>query len=181
MSNPARILMLRGINIGPHNRISMPDLRAMFQAAGISEVKTYVQSGNVVLSSEQPPGELARHAEQLIAGRFGLSIQVLARTRDELADVIARDPFSAAEVSHKLYQVTFLAHEPDPDLVTRVAALASGSERFVARGREWYALHPEGVARSKLAARMSARNLGVRATARNWTTVRTLLAMADEL
>ncbi len=159
----------------------MPDLRAMFGEAGVGEVKTYVQSGNVVLSSEQPPVELAEQAEQLIGARFGLSIPVIARTRDELAEVVARDPFGAAQVPEKLYQVTFLAHEPDHDLVTRMAALASGTERFFAGGREWYTLHPEGIARSKLATRVSASNLGVRATTRNWTTARTLLAMADEL
>ncbi len=180
-SASARILMLRGINIGAHNRIAMPDLRAMLEADGISEVRTYVQSGNVVLRCERPPAELAQRAERLIAERFGLSIEVLARTREELAAVVARDPFADHQIAEKLYQVTFLASEPPAELVTQLADLAAGAERFVAIGREWYAYHADGIARSKLASRMAAKRRGVSMTARNWTTVRTLLAMADEL
>ncbi len=180
MSATTSVVMLRGINIGPHNRIAMPDLRAALKDGGFGDVRTYVQSGNVVLSSRQPPAELEQSVQSLIAERFGLSIAVVVRTREELAEVVARDPFAGEQFTEKLYQVTFLAEHPPAELVSRLAGLAVGEERFVASGREWYTYHPAGVARSKLAAGLSAKRQGVTATARNWITVRTLLAMTDE-
>jgi uncharacterized protein (DUF1697 family) len=172
-------VLLRGINLGPHNRISMPDLRGALAAEGFGEPQTYLQSGNLVLSSEQSPEALAEVVERLISARFGLSIPVVVRTRDELGEVIAKDPFSAAKFDEKRYQVTFLANHPPDGLAAEVSALAQGEERFVADGREWYVYHPAGVARSKLATRIAGRNLGVLATARNWTTVCNLLELAD--
>jgi uncharacterized protein (DUF1697 family) len=105
---------------------------------------------------------------------------VVVRTRDELAAVVDRDPLGDVAESPKRYQVTFLSAEPDPELVRRLEGLAAGKERFMAIGREFYTWHSEGVARSKLWAAIADRRLGVTATARNWTTVTTLLAMADE-
>jgi uncharacterized protein (DUF1697 family) len=156
----------------------MPELRAVFADAGF-ESRTYLQSGNIVLDATQHPDELAARAERLIADRFELSIPVVVRTRDQLAAVIEADPLSGEAVDEKRYQVAFLATTPPDGLADQVAALAVGGERFVAREREWYAYHPEGVARSKLATRIAARNLGVLATARNWTTVRALLELAE--
>jgi uncharacterized protein (DUF1697 family) len=176
----ARIVLLRGINIGPHNRIAMPALRELLTGAGFGDVRTYVQSGNVVLTSDAEPGALAQECERLIAAELGLEIPVVVRTRDELAAVVDRDPLGAVAESPKRYQVSFLSAEPDPELVRRLEGLAAGDERFTAIGREFYTWHSEGVARSKLWAAIADRRLGVTATARNWTTVTTLLAMADE-
>ena len=89
------------------------------------------------------------------------------------ATVLRARPRSASRGwLEKLYQVTFFDREPPAGLAEQVATLAVGEERFVAHGREWYTYHPAGVARSKLATKISSRNLGVLATARNWTTVR---------
>ncbi len=181
MSESARVLLLRGVNIGPHNRIAMPDLRALLEADGLGDVRTYVQSGNVVLRCEQPSAELAQRATRLIAERFGLSIEVLVRTRDELAEVVARDPFGGRQLTEKLYQVAFLEQPLPAELVSQLAGLVAGAERFAAIGRELYAYHADGIARSQLASRIAAKRRGVKLTARNWTTVRTLLAIADEL
>ncbi len=159
----------------------MPELQALLLDAGFLDVRTYVASGNVVLSSELPPGELAARCEEAIAGRFGFDVDVLARTRDELAEVVARNPLADVAVDPKRYQVTFLEREPDPVVVERLEGLAAEPERVVAAGRELYSWHPEGIGRSKLWAKMaSAGGLGVRGTARNWNTVTKLLAMADE-
>ena len=81
-----QILLLRGINVGAHNRIPMPSLRERLTAAGFADVRTYVQSGNVLLSSDASPEELARACEREISAEYGLSINVVARTRDELAE-----------------------------------------------------------------------------------------------
>ena len=86
------IVLLRGINIGPRNRIAMPELRAALEAAGFADVETYVQSGNVVVASDAKPAEVARACEDMIAAQFGLDIDVVVRTRAELASVVRRDP-----------------------------------------------------------------------------------------
>lgn len=158
----------------------MPALRELLTKAGFDDVRTYVQSGNVVLSSDVPPDELATSCERQMRDGFGLEIDVVVRTRDELAEVVRRNPLAEVAVNPKRYQVSFLSAELEPGRASELAALASGAEQFVAIGRELYAWHPEGVARSRLSARLAGKGLGVKATARNWSTVTTLLAMADE-
>jgi uncharacterized protein (DUF1697 family) len=177
--NSFKILLLRGINIGSRRRVAMPELRTLLSEAGFEDVRTYLQSGNVVVSSSRSPAKVGAEAERLIAERFGFAVDVIVRTGSELASVVARNPLAEVAVDPKRYQVSFLDAEPDPAAVDRVAGLASESERLVAIGRELYAWHPDGVARSKLWAKLADdRSLGVRATARNWTTVCALHDMA---
>jgi uncharacterized protein (DUF1697 family) len=176
-----RIALLRGINLGPRNRIAMPELREALAVAGFDDVQTYVQSGNVVLSSDAPPDQLERDLERLIAERFGFDVDVIVRTAKELARVVTRNPLGDVAVNPKRYQVSFLSAELDKGRARELAELATDSERFVAIGRELYAWHPEGVARSKLWAKLASTSLGVKATARNWTTVTTLHEMAARL
>jgi uncharacterized protein (DUF1697 family) len=173
-----QIVLLRGVNLGARNRIAMPTLVEAFSRAGHRDVRSYLQSGNVVLSSDEAPVDIARKSERLISQAFGLDIDVVVRTREELAEVVARNPLGDVATSPKRYQVSFLSDEPDPDLVERLGALAAPGERFVSHGRELYAWHPEGIGRSKLGSRLAGRGLGVTATARNWTTVTNLLDLA---
>jgi uncharacterized protein (DUF1697 family) len=158
----------------------MPELRTALGEAGFAGVRTYVQSGNVVLTSRASPAKLGAQAEAVIAERFGFDVDVLVRTGDELASVVARNPLAQVAVEPKRYQVSFLDAEPDPEVVERISGLAVDGERVVAIGRELYAWHPNGVGRSKLWGKLAGKELGVRATARNWTTVTTLLEMAGE-
>ena len=175
-----QIVLLRGVNLGARNRIAMPELREALAGAGFDEARTYLQSGNVVLSSDHPPERVARECERLIAERFGFDIAVVVRTRDELAAVVQRNPLGAIADNPKRYQVTFLAAEPDPEVVRKLEGAAVAPERLVLSGRELYAWHPEGIGRSKLWALLAGPRLGVTATARNWTTVTSLLAIVDE-
>jgi uncharacterized protein (DUF1697 family) len=176
-----QILLLRGVNIGSHKRVAMPALRDLLSAAGFEDVRTYVASGNVVLSSSDAPASVAAEAEQLIAAEFGFDVDVIVRTRDDLAEVVKRNPLAEVAGDPKRYQVTFLVQEPDSDALERAAKLSLEPERLVAIGRELYTWHPEGIGRSKLWAKLAAKGgLAARGTARNWNTVTTLLAMADE-
>jgi uncharacterized protein (DUF1697 family) len=179
---PRQVILLRGINVGAANRLSMPELRTALTDAGFTDLQTYVQSGNVVASHAASPAGLAADCERLIADRFGLSVPVIIRTRDELAKVVAGNPFpEAAQNDPKRYQVTFLSATPDQEALGQLAALATPDERFAALGRELYAWHPGGIHLSKLASKLAPKLLGVdRATARNWTTVTTLLEMATD-
>ncbi|HWD65036.1 MAG TPA: DUF1697 domain-containing protein [Solirubrobacteraceae bacterium] len=174
--------MLRGINLGKANRIAMPDLRNALAADGYGNVRTYVQSGNIVLDSDAPPDALAEQIGALVAERFGLEIAVVARTRHELAQVVERNPLADVATEPKRFQVSFLSAPLTPEVIDRIRALAADPERVQVIDREVYAWHPEGVARSKLWNGLASKGglgPGITATARNWTTVTTLLEMAN--
>jgi uncharacterized protein (DUF1697 family) len=176
-----QVALLRGINVGAHNRVPMADLRGLLAELGYRDARTLVQSGNIVLSAELSPEGLAAELEGAIAGRFGVQTPVVVRTREELAAVVALDPLADVADEHKLYQVSFLSAEPDPTAVTKIAQEDFAPERFVHVGREIYAWHPGGIHSSRLARMLSDKRLGVVATARNWKTTTKLLEMADEL
>ena len=175
-----QVALLRGINIASRNRISMPELRELLGAAGFDSVRTYVQSGNVVLEAKGSPRALERTVSEVIKKELGLEIDVVARTRDELAEIVGRDPLRAVAADPKRYLVTFLSAAPTKRVVEQLEELQTGPEGLAVIGREVYSWHPAGVARSKLWTRLAGRTLGVTATARNWRTVTKLLAMADE-
>jgi uncharacterized protein (DUF1697 family) len=132
----------------------------------------------VVLSTREPPAKLEGSCERLIEARFGLKVPVIVRTQDELAEVVRRNPLGKVASNPKRYQVSFLSEGLAPERIEELRGLAADGERLVAAGRELYAWHPDGVARSKLWAKLASPGLGVKATARNWTTVETLLEMA---
>lgn len=157
----------------------MGPLRENLRAAGYTDVRTYLQSGNVVLTSDQRPESLATGLHELVREEFGLDIDVVVRSRDELADIIARDPFGDLADDPKRYQVSLLAADPDPRAAMHVAGADVAPERVVISGWEIYAWHPHGLQRSKLAAMLTPQRLGTVVTARNWNTVTALLDMAD--
>jgi len=175
-----QVALLRGINLGPNRRLPMGDLRDLLSGAGYRDVRTYVQSGNVVLSSRLSADRLERELERHILSGFGIDTRVVVRTRDELAAVVALNPLGAIAEDPKRYQVSFLSAEPAAEAIAAIAAADFAPEQFAHHGREIYAWHPDGIHTSALAKLISDRRLGVTATARNWNTVTTLLAMADE-
>jgi uncharacterized protein (DUF1697 family) len=177
---PRLIVLLRGVNVGRHNRIAMAELRGALAEAGFEDVRTYLQSGNVVLSTGAAPARVAEKCERVIASRFGFEISVIVRTRAELAQVVERDPLGDVATDPKRYQVSFLTAKPPAKTVRKLTEAAVESEKVAVVGREIYAWHPDGVARSKLWALLAGRDLGITATARNWTTATKLLELADE-
>jgi uncharacterized protein (DUF1697 family) len=176
-----KVVLLRGINVGSANRIAMPALREALADAGFAKVRTYVQSGNIVLESGLDDEKLSEAVERLIADRFGLSVPALARGHAELAAVVSANPYPEQALQDpKHFQVTFLTDTLDRNAVLELQALAAETGELVAvDGRALYAWHPEGIHRSKLATRLTPKHLGVaNVTARNWNTVTTLLEMA---
>ena len=172
------VVLLRGINIGPRNRIAMPALREALGAAGFEDVETYVQSGNVVLTSGAKADRVRHTVEQLIVDRFGLEIAVLVRTRADIARIVKANPLGKVATNPKRYQVTFLESKLPAATVKQLEELAAHGEQVVARGSEVYAWTPDGIARSKLWAKLGGTSLGVTATSRNWTTVEALRDLA---
>ena len=173
------VALLRGVNLAGRNRISMPALREGLEEAGFADAVTYLQSGNVVLTSRKAAARVATDVERVIADRFRLDIRVLVRTRDQLAGVVERNPLGKVATNPKHYQVTFLESAPSADVLRKVEAAATPEERVEHLGRELYAWYPAGAGRSKLAALIAGKGLGVAATARNWRTVTRLLELAD--
>jgi uncharacterized protein (DUF1697 family) len=174
------VVLLRGINLGARRRVSMAELREVLTSFGHSDVRTHLQSGNLVLASDATPAQLEHRVEEQILKGLDLDVSVLVRTRDELANVIERDPFGEFADDPKHYQVSFLSAEPETAVVRDLGAADFLPERVVVSGREIYAWHPNGIQRSPLAQLLTDRHLGVTATARNWNTVIKLLALADE-
>lgn len=172
-----QVAFLRAVNLGATRRVPMAELRSHLSAEGFDGVSTYLASGNVLLTSELAPDELARELEARIAARFGLDVPVAVRTRDALAAIVASNPLAAVAVDPKRYQVSFLSAEADPALAARLDAVAVAPEAVAVRGREIFAWHPNGIIRSQLAKALGDRRLG--ATARNWNTVTALLALAS--
>lgn len=176
------VVLLRGINIGATNRVAMPALREALAEHGFENVRTYVQSGNVVLDSDARPDAVAEQVRELIAGTFELEIPVVVRNRDELAQVVQSNPLGDVATEPKRYQVTFLSSELPAAVVEKLRDLVVEPERVAVIGREVYAWHPNGVARSKLWNKLASQGglgSGVLGTSRNWTTVTTLMSMAD--
>lgn len=176
---PTQVALLRGINLASRNRIPMGELRELLSELGYGDAQTLLQSGNVVLTADIRPDDLAHELEQEIAGRFEVQTPIVVRTRKEMAAVVARDPLRDVVDQDKLYQVSFLSAEPDSKTMREIAAADVAPERFVHVGREIYAWHPNGIQRSPLAKLLSDRRLGVTATARNWNTTVKLLQLAN--
>jgi len=175
---PRQIALLRGINLGARNRVSMPELRALLTGLGHEDVKTLLQSGNVVLTSDETGGRLEQSLERAIAKELGVDSKVVVRTARELAGVVERNPFGDVADDPKRYQVSFLSAKPKADVVKALEAADVAPEQVVVSGREIYAWHPAGIQRSPLVKLLTDKKLGVTATARNWSTVTKLLELA---
>ena len=176
---PVAIVLLRGINLGSRRRVGMADLRELLADDGYEDVRTHLQSGNVLLSSPLAGARLEHALERQLADGLGIEVDVLVRSRKQLAGVVARDPFGKVATNPSRYLVSFLRSKPSPKVVRELAAEDVAPEQFVIEGREVYAWHPGGVQQSKLN-KLLAQRLGVTATARNWNTVTKLLELAGE-
>jgi uncharacterized protein (DUF1697 family) len=176
---PAYIAILRAINLGARNKISMADLRALFADVGAKDVQTYVQSGNVVFTSSlRSPAKLVEAIEASIRDRFGLDITVLVRTRDELQQVVDGNPLLGGGRDATNLYVTFLAEAPASDRLGELEAQKFEPDEFQVIGRHVYLHCPNGYGRSKLSNAFLERRLAVAATNRNWRTVTSLAALA---
>ena len=172
------VALLRGINVGGRKRLAMRSLVDIFVAAGGTNVNTYIQSGNVVFSSDiRSAKRFGETVGKAIAASFGFCPAIHLLTADELYRAIAGNPYRDAESDAKSLHLIFLEAAPAKAQVKKLAGLAAASESFTVAG-SWLYLHaPEGVARSRLARGID-RVLSRSATARNWRTVTRLAAMA---
>jgi uncharacterized protein (DUF1697 family) len=173
------VALLRGINVGSHNRIGMADLRDLLGELGYEGVRTHLQSGNVILSSDDAPGAVGRAIEEGIRARFGLDVDVVMRTAEELEEVVDANPLGDVATDGSKHMVVFLPAEPPAGALDALAEGDFGEERFIARGREIFVWCPDGLRDSALMKALGGRRvaLSTTATVRNWNTVTKLLAL----
>ena len=173
------VLLLRGVNVGGAGKLPMGELVGMLESLGLENVRTYIQSGNVVFESKrQISAELAEEIAAVIHDRKGFRPTVLILNPRQLHDAAASNPFEGAEEHPKSVHLFFLSSAPsDPD-IDALTELSSSTERFHLTDEVFYLYAPDGVGRSKLAKRAE-RILGVPVTARNWRTVTKLLDMVE--
>jgi uncharacterized protein (DUF1697 family) len=180
------IALLRGINVGGKNIIKMAELKRVFEEIGLCEVKTYIQSGNVLFKSSEGEETLREKIENEIESVFGFPVIVILRTITELEQIILNCPFSKEEVSEaeaaskseSLY-VALLIHVPLEEKIEHLKAYRSESEEYKILGREVFLLFYNSIRNSKLANNL--KKLDAPATVRNWKTINKLAELAKAM
>ena len=171
------VVLLRGVNVGGNNMVPMARLREIAEELGYTDVATYLQSGNLVVSADPKPAKVEAAVADALRTQLDVDAAVMVRTGDELAAVIAGNPF--AEVTDpKRLLVNFLEAQPAAGKIEALDPDEFAPERFEFGDRCMYQSLPNGVGRSKLATAPWGRRLGVQGTGRNW---RTVLALRDLL
>jgi len=175
------IALFRGVNVGASHRLPMKELKVVLEKNGCVDVRTYIQSGNVILSSAMSDTDrLARRLTVAVSRSHGFEPRVLLLTRGEFESAVAGNPFPEASENPRSLHLFFLAGVPTKADLKSIGALKTQTERFALRDRIFYLHTPQGFGTSKLAERAE-RLLGVEGTARNWRTVTTLLEMVKEV
>jgi len=174
------IALFRGINVGGRNILPMKELAKILEAIGCTHVRTYIQSGNVILreSGSKAP-QLAKSIEQSVLNSYGFEPKVQLLTVKELEKAVRANPYADAESDPKSLHVLFLAEKPKSADLQSLSDLKSENESYSLRGNLFYLHAPDGIGRSRLAAKAE-KLLGVDATGRNWRTVSKLLELARQ-
>ncbi len=176
---PTYVALLRGVNVGGKNKLPMRDLAAMFEEAGCREVRTYIQSGNVIFeASSAAAGRTPERISAAIRERFGYNIPVVVRSAAEMAAVVVGNPFVERGCETKALHVGFLAESVGAERLATLDPNRSPPDEFHVRGREIFLYCPNGVARTKLSNVWFDSRLGTTSTMRNWNTVRKLAELS---
>lgn len=173
-----RAALLRGVNLGGR-KLLMSDLTAICEKLGHGDVRTLLASGNVVFECDGEPAAIEAELEKALAAH-GLTTDVMVRDHDELAAVLAADPWPEATADHPSHVLVAFHRDPFPrDALDRLAAIHSGPERFYVANREFYTdfRSQQGMRDSMLVSTMRKAKFPTVATARNWNTVAKLVAL----
>lgn len=175
------VALLRGVNVGGRNVLPMRALAAIFQRAGASDVRTYIQSGNVVFSAPvSKADEITARVRTAMESEFDLRSPVVLRSREEFAQAIRSVPFASSDSSDAAsIHVGFLEREPSADAVRALDPERSPGDSFEVVGREVYLWTPRGIARTKLTNHYFDRTLNTVSTMRNWRTVTKLAELLE--
>jgi uncharacterized protein (DUF1697 family) len=182
MSSPekveAQVALLRGINVGGKNIVPMKDLAEIFACGGCRDVRTYIQSGNVIFRAPAAVLKgLPALVSQQIATQFGHRVPVILRSTKQIAETLRNNPFLQAGEEEKTLHVVFLADLPTSAAVRNLDSDRSPPDRFHVHQREIYLHLPNGAARTKLNSAYFDTKLSTIGTQRNWATVAKLLEL----
>lgn len=184
------VVFPRGINVGKHNRVPMAELRPKLAAAGYTEPVTILQSGNIIVTANQPAnadtvdrpagstgaGAVAAAVQQLLADEFDVHVPCAARTAADIEAILERNPLGHVADDGSRYLVNFLSAEPSPDAVRQLIEADHSPEAIHVEGTEAYVWAPEGIKALCLSYSHLERHLDVTATARNWNTLERIAA-----
>lgn len=180
------VALLRGINVGGHNKVRMDELKNLFLSMGLTRVQTYIQSGNVLFDSADDASSLRQRLELEIERAFSLSISVVLRTADELERIIANCPFpqtartkAVASAEVETFYVSLLLETPDPKDIEQLNGFVSELDEFQIQNREVYLLLRSGIRNSRLANNLF--RLNIPSTIRNWKTISKLYTLAKAM
>jgi uncharacterized protein (DUF1697 family) len=175
------VALLRGINVGGNRRVAMADLRGWVEEIGLQQVRTYVQSGNLVFKSQQPAAALEKKIERKIAQAAGFEVRVVVRSAKEIREVMRSNPFvKRSGIDLSKLRVTFLAEAAGAGARAKLKALPGGGDESKVCESEIFLYCPNGYGRSKLVNSVLEKTAGGAATTRNWRTVNALCAMCEE-
>ena len=172
------IVILKGINVGGHKKVPMVDLRNLLTTAGLQNVQTYIQSGNVVFHSSKNASELETKIQNLISAQFGFDVFVIVKTNNELQTIFDNSPFSK-EKKEKSYFI-MLNKIPEPTLVEEVERITYENEEIVIKKDCLYFYCPTGYGQTKFNMNAYERKLKIIGTARNYNTMVKLLSLSVE-
>lgn len=174
------IALLRGINVGGHNTIPMADLRVLCAKIGWSNVQTYIQSGNIILSASGKPAALEAQLQRAIERHFGLSIPVIVRAAADWSTYIKTNPFlDICKKEAKLVMLCLSQSSPNADATKNLRERGANGEQVIQVGDALWIYFAGGVARSRLSPSLLDRSVGSPVTARNWLTVLKLNELAS--
>jgi uncharacterized protein (DUF1697 family) len=176
------ISFLRGVNMTGHNIIKMTDLADLYRKLGFKDAETYIQSGNVIFSSDRgsKESELVLNIEKGILDKFNYIVPVMLRTNQELADLFNTNPFlEEPDFDPSKMAVIFLHEEPSDNQLQKVADVDYPPDKFKIIGREIFTYCPNGFGKTKIYTNFFEKKMGVTGTARNWKTVSTLLSLCN--
>ena len=171
------ISILRGINVAGKNKIKMHELSALYKNLGFTEVKSYIQSGNVLFSTTiENPDIVEKMIEEAIRNQYAFDVTLQVRVKSELENIIMNCPFNPVDivVNGTKVLVTFLKERPAEESVVSLMQHVVPPEELYIKGREVYLFCPNGYGKTKLSNVFIEKKLGVSATTRNWKTVEKL-------
>ncbi len=173
------VSLFRGINVGGHQAVRMDELKDLHASLGFKDVVTYIQSGNVVFSSDDADlAQLPKDIEDGFAQKFGFRVQVMVRTAAEFREIMENNPFQNQSMREpKWVIVLFLATRPDRTALEDLQKAYAGPEEFYLTGQELYVYYANGIGRSKLTLSLLEKKLKTQGTARNWNTILQLQKM----
>ena len=172
------VALLRGINLGPHHKVPMAELRRIAVSVGLHNPVTYIQSGNLVFDVEPGDGDFDRRLEDALSEHFGFDVPVLTRSREELEGVAGSHPLASPGLEERFLMVAFLERTPEMQIGEVIDAAEFAPDMFEQSGKDVYLAYPNGQGRSKLSHDLLQRRLGVRVTIRNWRTIVRLLELS---